>query len=113
MSQDSASEVALEQGPGKEVFYSRRCWLINNPSKNGTQLCEVSFKMLFVTADTHLLLPLVLFKEVKPAFTQGLKSLIFSLGLSETFHFILDDYLCFSTREQLGDLQVKLVLRNL
>lgn len=58
-----------------------------NPREKGTQLYKASLKMLFVKADTHLPLPLVLSTEVKPAFTQDLKSLIFSLGLSEAFHF--------------------------
>ena len=100
-------------GPGAGGVLHREALAHYHPRKKGTQLCKVSFQMLFIRADTHLPLPLVLFKEVKPAFTQDLKSLIFSLGLSETFHFILDDHLSFSTSEQFGDLQMKLALRSL
>lgn len=57
--------------------------------------------------------PLVLFKGVKPTHTQEFKSFVFSLGQAETFHFVLDVRLSFSTEEQFGDLQIKLVLRNL
>jgi len=90
-------------GPGEGGVLHQEVLAHYDPSQKGTQPCKLYFKKVFVRANTNLHLPLVLFKEVKPAFTQDLKSLIFSLGLSETFRFILRDPLGFSTTEQFGD----------
>lgn len=61
-----------------------------NPREKGTQLCKAPLKTLFVKADTHLPLPLVLSTEVKPCLHPRLKKLNFQSRPTRGF----DDVSC-------------------
>lgn len=92
---------------GKERFCTRSCWLITIPVRKVPSSAKLLWKRcllkLTLTCLYHLCFP----QRLNLAFTQDLKSLIFSLGLPEALMTLV------VAPEQFGDLKIKLVLSNL